>query len=143
MAPFAWMVGEWRGSGWTILPNGQRATFSSRESVTRRLSSNALLVEGRHGEPNNPSRLVHDAIGLLTWDNRAGGYRFRTALATGQGGDFAIEPQANGFTWSVDFPGGRIDYVTEYKNGAWIERGRRTGADGRAVDFFEMTLRRQ
>jgi len=143
MAPFQWLVGEWRGSGWTLLPNGSRHTFDSRETVSLKLSGNALLVEGVHHESGQPERIVHDAIGMLTWDNRANGYRFRTALASGMSGDFPVEPTANGFNWRIDTPGGQIVYEIRYQDGEWIERGRRIGTDGRAVDFFEMRLRRQ
>lgn len=143
MAPFAWLVGEWRGTGWIIQPDGVRHEVESRETVTTRLSGGALLIEGRHNASGQPNRIVHDAIALVTWDSRANAYRFRTALATGMSGDFAITPTTNGFTWSIPTPNGSIDYVVTHENGVWTERGRRTGRDGRAVDFFEMVLRRQ
>jgi hypothetical protein len=143
MAPFAWLIGNWRGAGWIILPDGTRHNVDSQETVTPRLSGNALLIEGRHNEAGQPDRIVHDAIALITWDSRANAYRFRSALATGMGGDFPITPTANGFTWGMTTPAGQIEYVVTYENGVWTERGRRTGPDGRTVDFFEMTLRRQ
>jgi hypothetical protein len=143
MAPFDWLLGEWRGSGWTTLPDGSRHRFESHELVSTKLSGNALLIEGRHHEPGRPDRLVHDALALITWDNRASGYRFRSALANGMGGDFPVEPTPDGFTWRIDTPGGAVVYTVTHANGVWTERGRRTGSDGRTVDFFEMTLRRQ
>lgn len=143
MAPLAWLVGEWRGEGAMTMPDCTRHRFESRETVTARLSGNALLVEGRHFEPGAPDRLVHDAIGMITWDAAARGYRFRTALANGQGGDFPIDVSPTGFAWHIDTPGGRIDYRTTYTNGVWSERGSRTLPNGRSVDFIEMTLRRQ
>jgi hypothetical protein len=143
MAPFRWLVGEWRGSGWTLLPDGSRHTFDSRESVSVKLSGHALLIEGKHYLSGQPERIVHDAMGMLHWDNRTNGFRFRTALASGMAGDFPVEPTANGFNWRIDTPGGRIDYTITHEGGEWVERGRRTGADGQAVDFFEMRLRKQ
>ena len=44
MAPFAWLIGEWRGSGWMTLPDGSRHKFESLEKVTSRLSGNAILI---------------------------------------------------------------------------------------------------
>lgn len=143
MAPFRWLVGEWRGSGWMLRPDGTRHSFGSRETVSLKLSGKALLVEGLHHETGHPDRIVHDAIALLTWDNRARGYRFRTALANGMNGDFAVEPTADGFIWRIDAPGGTIVYTITNQGGEWVERGRRTGSDGRETDFFEMRLRRQ
>lgn len=143
MAPLAAMIGEWRGSGWMMTPAGTRERFDSWERVTPRLSGNAMLVEGRHTAPGAPTQIVHDAMAMITWDSRANAYRFRSALATGMGGDFPLEVSPGRFAWRMDLPGGRIDYVAEFNGDTWTERGRRTGADGRAVDFFEMTLRRQ
>lgn len=142
MAPLAPLIGEWRGSGWTLMPDGSRSEFQSREIVTPRLSGNALLVEGKHYSPGNPDRLVHDAIGLITWDPRASAYRFRTSLANGMSGDYPLEVSPGRFAWRIDTPGGRIDYVAEFTSESWVERGRRTAADGRSVDFFEMRLQR-
>jgi len=143
MAPFGWLIGEWRGSGWTLTPEGKRHSFESHELVTPKLSGNAILIEGKHHEPGQPERIVHDALAMITWDSRANAYRFRSALAKGMGGDFSIEPTANGFTWSIPSPGGTITYSVTHANGVWTERGRRKAADGRETDFFEMTLRRQ
>ncbi|HEY0115233.1 MAG TPA: hypothetical protein VGB54_05895 [Allosphingosinicella sp.] len=143
IAGLGWMVGDWRGTGWTILPDGSRSTFDSRETVTVRMHGEGLLVEGVHSATGHPDRIVHDAIGIISWDRRRNAVLMRTALAGGMAGDFPIEIRANGFAWRIEFPGGRIDYLAEYRDGAWVERGRRTGADGRSVDFFEMTLRRQ
>lgn len=140
MTPLSALVGEWRGSGWILGPNGARTSFTSHESVTRRISGNALLVEGRH--QNEAGALVHDAIAILTWDQRGGGYRMRTQLASGMGGDFPLEVRPGGFTWRIDTPGGRIEYVAEFSGDRWTERGRQIAPDGRTTDFFEMTLQR-
>ena len=143
MAPFGWLIGNWRGSGWTLLPDGSRHRFESREIVVPKLSGNAILVEGRHYQPGAPERLVHDAIAMITWDSRTKAYRFRSALANGMGGDFEIKPTADGFTWRIDTPGGPIAYTVTHRNGVWTERGSRPGPGGTSVDFFEMSLRRE
>jgi hypothetical protein len=143
MAPFAWLIGKWRGGGWTLLPDGSRHRFESRETVTPKLSGNAVFIEGQHHQEGRPEQIVHDAIAMITWDSRTNAYRFRSALANGQGGDFAIEPNANGFTWRIDTPGGAIVYSVTHENGVWTERGSRTGPGGARIDFFEMTLKRE
>jgi hypothetical protein len=143
MAPFGWLLGEWRGSGWMMLPDGSRHQFESRETVTPRLSGNAILIEGRHYRPGQPEQIVHDAMAMITWDSQAKAYRFRSALANGQGGDFPIEPTASGFIWRIDTPGGQIVYTVKHENGVWTERGTRNAPNGTANAFFEMTLRRE
>lgn len=143
MAPLSGLIGEWRGSGWTMLPDGTRSEFESRETVTPRLSGAALLVEGRHFPPGDPDTVVHDAMGMITWDARANAYRFRTALANGMGGDFAVEVGDGTFTWRMETPGGRIEFVTDFRGGTWREQGWRIAPGGERVQFFEMTLTRQ
>lgn len=142
MQPLAWMVGTWTGNGWAMTRSG-RETFTSRETVSLRLSGAAIFVEGQHYSSTEPTRIVHDAMAMIVWDERTQAYRFRSQLASGLGGDFALVPNAEGFTWSMDTPGGRIDYRVTHEGGTWTERGFRAGPDGRPIQFFEMTLRRQ
>lgn len=143
MAPLGALVGEWRGSGWMLLPNGERQTFESWERVTPRLSGNAMLVEGRHHATGAPERIVHDAMAMVTWDARANAYRMRTQLANGMGGDFPMEVGPGRFAWRMETPGGRIDYVAEFTADSWTERGTMTRAGAEPLPFFEMSLRRQ
>lgn len=143
MQPLSWMVGEWHGVGWMLGPNGSRRDFTSREIVTSRLNGNALLVEGEHRQGGETRAVVHDAMAMLTWDADRAAYRFRTALADGHGGDYPLELRANGFTWTMTLPQGRIDYQIDYQGDRWIERGFRSVANGKQVQFFEMTLSRK
>lgn len=142
MAPLAVLVGEWRGSGWMLMPDGARAEFISSETVTSRLSGAALLVEGRHVDPVDGS-VVHDAMAMLTWDPRANTYRFRAALANGHGGDFPLTAEPGRFAWTTDTPNGRLDYVADFDATTWRETGTITSADGDTRQIFEMTLTRQ
>ncbi|MBX3562208.1 MAG: hypothetical protein KF780_10405 [Sphingomonas sp.] len=143
MAPFAALVGDWHGSGWIVTPQGRRAEVRSRETVTARLSGNALLVEGRHFEAGQPDRLVHDAMAMIVWDAPTGAYRMRSALASGLNGDFAIEPRGETIAWAMDTPGGRIDYLITISGDTWIEHGTLTAPDGRQIAFMELRLTRQ
>jgi hypothetical protein len=143
MVPLADLVGTWRGTGWMLMPDGTRTEFESQEIVTTRLSGAALLVEGRHWRPGNPNDVVHDAMAMITWDAAAGAYRFRTALASGRGGDYPLEVGDRRFTWRMVSPQGTTEFATVFGGGTWRERGRRILPDGRSVDFFEMTLTRE
>jgi len=142
MAPLQSLVGPWVGHGWMLLPDGKRETFSSNEIITPRLSGAALLVEGQHRSASD-NRIVHDAMAMIVWDSRQNGYRIRTQLASGMGGDFPLTVTPKGFAWSMASPAGQIDYVAEIVNNSWIERGTLTARDGKKLPFFEMTLRRQ
>ncbi len=99
MALLSKLVGDWRGSGWMIMPNGKRESFVSQEIVSRRLSGNALLVEGQHRSATG--QLIHDAMAMITWNERTGEHRMRTALSSGFGGDFPLKVTPGGFTWRM------------------------------------------
>ena len=143
MVPFAALVGDWHGSGWIVTPQGRRAEVRSRETVTARLSGNALLVEGRHFESGQPDRPVHDAMAMIVWDAPTGAYRMRSTLANGLNGDFAIEPRGETIAWTMDTPGGRIDYLITIAGDNWTEQGTLTAPDGRQIPFMELRLTRQ
>lgn len=141
MAPLAGLVGEWRGSGWMVQQGGERSEFTSREIVTPRLSGAALLVEGQHRAPDGT--IVHDAMAMLTWDEAADGYRFRSTVAPGRSGDFPLTVGEDGFVWSMDVPNGRIEYRASFTGDVWHETGSYTPEGGTAIPIFEMTLERQ
>lgn len=143
MAPLGPLVGEWRGSGWMLLPDGKREQFESLERVTLRLGGHALLVEGRHHAVGDPSRIVHDAMAMVVWDARSKALRFRTALASGMGGDFPMQVSPGRFAWQMDTPQGQISYVAEFTSNRWTERGVHKLANGKEMPFFEMSLTRR
>jgi hypothetical protein len=51
-----------------------------------------------------------------------------------------MEVSPGRFVWRVDMPGAKMEYTAEFTADRWVEKGRRIGADGKAVDVFEMTL---
>ena len=140
MEPFAWLIGEWRGTGWMIARDGVRSEFESVEKITPKLSGAALLVEGRHHLPGKPAAVVHDAMAILVWDSSRQHYRFRTALANGQNGDYPVAPTESGFVWTMETPQGEIRYTITLADGVWREEGVMTMANGHAVTFFQMEL---
>jgi hypothetical protein len=139
MAPLKDLIGSWTGEGWMMLPNGQRATFRSQETVSSKLSGNAVLIEGLH-RASDTGQVVHDAMAMITWDERTKSYRFRSALSTGLNGDFPFELSPGRYVWRVDMPGGKMEYVAEFTADRWTEKGRRIGADGKATEVFGMAL---
>jgi hypothetical protein len=139
MAPLKDLIGEWTGQGWMMLPNGQRATFRSQETVSSKLGGSAVLVEGMHRDAGT-DQVVHNAMAMITWDERTKSYRFRSALSSGLNGDFPMEVSPGRFVWRVDMPGAKMEYVAEFTADRWVEKGRRIGADGKATDVFEMIL---
>ena len=144
MAKLSRMAGKWSGSGWMDIPRAGRHTFDSEETVEPKLGGAALLIEGLHRDAQSRA-VVHHALGLLSYDLQAKGYRMSTALANGRGGSFAASVDGHRFIWTIESPGvptRRFTISFEDAN-RWVEIGEYS-LDGGAqwTRFFEMELKR-
>ena len=117
--------------------------MASRETVSSKLGGRVLLIEGVHSSASTGSteRVVHHALGIVSYDATTGGYRMRSYLATGQDGEYPGEIKDGAFVWGMETPNGKIRYTIHVVDGQWkeigeIERG------GTWMPFFEMTLRK-
>lgn len=140
IARLGWMVGNWEGSGWIDTPSGRRS-FRQTETVESRLSGDVIVVEGR-GYAGTPEALMFNALAVISYDDTAGKYAFRSWT---QGHFTNAEANVlNGpaLRWSMTFPDASIRYtITQPEPGKWNEVGERT-TDGGATwtQFFEMNL---
>lgn len=144
MAPLQPLVGKWEGEGWIMIPGAGRQTFVGDETITPKLGGAAILVEGRHRDSADRSKIVHDALAIIVWSAPDKAYRFRTQLATGVHGDAPMTVEPGKFVWTRNTPdGGKIEYVTVFDAGNWHETGRysRDGATWHPI--FEMKLKKK
>ena len=132
MAPFAWLVGEWKGPATIHLANGGTLAMTQRETVTSAAFSTAIMIQGRGTMTANGSeRLTWDAAGLFGYDVSTKKFTFTSASGSGQMQTFAVTPQGDGFTWGfTDVRGTEARYViTRTADGKWNEVGK-TSSDG-------------
>jgi hypothetical protein len=145
MEAIVFLRGDWEGSGWMQM-GPQRSEVLSSERVRPAAGGLAMVVEGVHRAemPDGTQKVVHDALGVLTWDSESGAYRFATKLATGFGGDYSAAVNADGdLEWSIPVPGRLMRYVIHVENGKWRETGHMSTDGGETWDeFFGMTLTR-
>lgn len=158
MAELAHWAGHWRGEGWIRMGPGEPVKIDSEEWVESRLDGAALVIEGLHrvqdsgaqdsGAQNSGTRadgrVVHHALALLTWDEAAETYRFRTHVAGRGPGDFTGRMEDGAFIWGGPMGGpagaGEMRYTIRLEDGTWHEVGDFT-RDGETWNrFFEMTL---
>ena len=143
MNKLASMVGQWKGDGW-IEMGPQRFQFESSEVFSRKAGGLALLVEGIHRMPipTGESRVIHNAVAMITYDADADRYRFITQLANGRGGDYHGTITADGdFQWIIpDTPMGKMTYTISVEDGKYSEIGELTLPSGERKKFFEMNL---
>lgn len=142
----AWLEGVWEGSAVFVTPAGT-SPVKSWERVALAAGGTALLIQGRHfgvGADGQAGPLVHDAAGLLSFDERGGRYRLVTQTKDGRGGSFDARIENGVFSWFVPRPGGHMRYdIARNERGQWHEVGYSCSDGVACVEFFRMTLDRK
>jgi len=117
MKKLDYMIGAWKGAGW-MERDGQRHTFAGSETVQSKLGGLALLVEGKFkGTVAGVEQevTVHETLAVMSYDEQAKIYRFRTYLANGNAGDHELKLLEGGWQWGLEFPGGKIRYTLQLR----------------------------
>ncbi len=138
MRVVASLAGRWEGEGTVRYGPGEPERFVGQEKVEARLDGQILIIEGTHWNPDR-TRLVHQALAVVSYDAQAKAYRFRSHLPGGRGGDFPFAIENGAFVWEI--PSAKMRYTISIEGDRWHEVGT-VEKDGKPVQFFEMTLRR-
>jgi hypothetical protein len=147
MKKLSFLVGEWKGEGWTEFVPGQRRSSPIIENVQPRLSGTIMIVEGlgKKKDPGQQEEVVtHSAFGIISYDDRAKLYRLRSYLVDGRTVDAEASFTDEGFQWRFQVPGNMsIRYTVKLNDkGEWFERGEMS-QDGKTWrQFHEMTLQK-
>lgn len=148
MRRLSFLLGTWRGEGVTTTgPGGQQERASVRETAQPRLDGSVLLFEGLGWQGTEGAadyRVVHQALGVVSWDARRGGWSMR-AYRGGGWVDAEVTVGDGELVWAFDQPGaGRIRYTIRLdEQGRWHEVGDRSTDGERWHRFFEMRLTRE
>ena len=87
---------------------------------------------------------VHDAVGLIWFDEPQKRYLMRSMIQTGQTMEFEIKVKEHGYEWGYPDPRrkGEIRYTANFTDHEWREYGE-FSADGQTwKKFYEMNLQR-
>ncbi len=139
LAPLAWMDGEWRGEARTTGMDGKTHVVVQTERIGPLLDGTIKLIEGRGYNADGSTGF--NAFAVLSYDVAEKKFHFRSH-AMGRSGDFAFEPGASGYVWTIPAGPMTIRYTATLADGAWHEVGERVTDGKPPVRFFEMTLRR-
>jgi hypothetical protein len=141
MKKLDFLIGEWQGEGWTEFVPGQRRTSPIAEKIQPKLGGMILLVEGLG---KKEEVVVHNALGIISYDARAKLYRLKTYLADGRSTDAEAKFVDGGFQWAFKAPQGMsIRYTVKLtEKGEWFERGEMSQDGTSWRQFHEMTLQR-
>ncbi|MBX7218664.1 MAG: hypothetical protein K1Y36_01845 [Blastocatellia bacterium] len=141
------MVGEWEGGGWIEFGPGKKLEFTGHESIQPKTNGTTLLVQGLHkskSDGKTPERVIHDALAIISFNEKEKAYRMKACLASGAQTDAVISITETGaMQWGLpDNRGGQIRYtITIAEKATWNEVGEYS-MDGKTWrKFFEMNLK--
>jgi hypothetical protein len=145
MKKLDFLVGRWEGTGRMQMGPGAQEEARVTEIVQPKLGGAIVMIEGI-GRVGEDDRIVHHALGVISFDAQAKEYRMRAYRADGRFVDPVIELQEKKIVWSFDDPrAGSIRYtITINEKGQWREIGEMSRDGGKTWNpFFEMTLDRK
>ena len=147
MRRLAFLHGTWRGEGVTTMRPGQEERAAVLETAHPRLDGAVLVFEGlgwKGTEGAADYQVVHRALGVVSYDERRGGWALR-AYRGGGWVDADVTVGDGELVWAFDQPGaGRIRYTIRVdEQGRWHEVGDMSPDGQRWHRFFEMRLTRQ
>jgi hypothetical protein len=146
MKKLDFLVGEWKGEGWMEFAPGQKRTFKGTEVVQSKLDGLLLAIEGLHrGRVGDKEEVVvHNAFGLVSYDDKAKRYRFQAFTGRGNYEEAEAKVSEGQLAWAMNVPRfGEVRYTMKLDDkGRWFEVGE-VSQDGKEWrKFFEMTLER-
>lgn len=133
------MDGVWRGTAWTILPDGKKLELVQTERIGSMLDGAVKVVEGRGYDADG--KVVFSAFATITYDTAARQLSMHSC-AQGRVGDFKLELMEKGYAWEIPGGSAKIRYVAAISDGKWLEYGERVVPDQKPFRFFEMSLTR-
>ena len=146
MKKVSFLVGQWKGEGWIDFGQGQRR-FIESESVQSKLGGQVLLIEGlgkASADGKETGATVHNAIALISYDEKSKVFRFQAHQAGGRSVDTEAKVTDGALEWGFsDERAGTIRFTIKLTDtGKWFEVGEGS-RDGKTWHkFFEMTLQR-
>lgn len=134
------LVGTWEGEGFMMTQDG-RHEATVREVITPKAGGTVLSLEGL-GKDKATGAVVHDAFGVLFYDQQAKAYRMRSFVSSGQGGEFPATIKDGVIVWTLSGGGREVRYTIQLdEQGRWHEIGEYKTGDA-WTKFFEMTLKK-
>lgn len=153
MTAVDFLVGRWRGAGSFRMGPGEPQAVDVVELVQSKLGGRVLLLEGlgtvpaaagggAEGGAEAEPRVVHEALGVLSYDPAEDRYLMRAFTREGRWVDARVEVGDRRLVWGFTTPGGEIRYTLRLdEEGRWHEVGE-IHRQGQWMPFFEMRLAR-
>ena len=149
MKKLAILHGRWEGTGTMSRGPGTEQSARVVETVQPKLGGAILLIEGvgRTGAPAGADeKIVHHALGVISFDPDTNQYRMRAYRSDGRFVDPTITVEDKRIIWSFNDPrAGTVRYtITINEKGQWHELGEMSRDGGKTFSqFFELILHRK
>lgn len=139
------LAGDWKGEAQVLSGPGKGEQAVQVETVRWKLGGKALLVEGvgrKKLEGGATGDIVHDALGVVWYDDAAKQYRFDAwTAAAGHVDAWFTVGDDHSAQWGFDVPTGKIRFtITLNEKGQWHEVGEYSPDGTRWFRTIEMTL---
>ena len=146
MRKLDFLVGEWKGEASVQQGPGKGESALQTEVVRSKLGGKLLLIEGvgkRKLADGSAGDVVHDAVGVLTYDEALKKYRFHAWTLRGYV-EAWFEAGDNSARWGFDTPdGGKIRYNLSLSDkGEWHEVGEYSRDGKQWFQTMEMRLQK-
>ncbi len=139
MKQCAFVIGEWKGSGWMMMGPQNRRTFTQSETVVPKLNGLVLQIDGLGTNPEG--KVVHEALATIAYDPGTKTYRFRSYEAQGHYLDTDATCHDSTLVWNINAGPRKIRYtITLNEKKQWFEIGESSADGSNWQKFFEMTL---
>ena len=146
MRKLDFLVGDWKGEAQVLSGPGRGEQAIQTETVRWKLGGKTLLVEGlgrKKLDGGTTGEIVHDALGVVWYDETARQFRFDAWTAARGHVDAWFEAgDDHSARWGFDVPeGGKIRFtISLTKEGQWHEVGEYSPDGTRWFKTMEMTL---
>jgi len=130
--------GRWTGSSvWSMRGKDEHSTVE--ENIAWKVDGHALLINGVGKSADG--KIVHEALGVLSYNARESKYRLNSWLRDGRSTDawFNIVGE-NQFQWGFDTPQGKVRYSITLTEKTWKETGEFSSDGTQWYPFLTMDL---
>ena len=142
MKKLEFLAGTWKGKAWYSMGPNRKHEVEQTETVQIKQQGVVLLVEGL-GRDASSGAIVHDAMGVLSYDDVSKTYRLTSWAGAGRSGVFDASVGSNRLEWGMKNESGTIRYTLVInEKGEWFEIGERSSDGATWIKFCEMTLQK-
>ena len=141
MAKLKQWEGHWTGMS-TSQMQGKTESSAVDENIELKVDGHAFLINGI--ARNKEGKVVHEALGVLSFDTKENRYRFRSWLRDGRSADaWFLALSDTDYQWGFEVPTGRVRYNIKVSQDSWVESGEYSSDGNQWFPFFQMQLTRQ